>query len=152
MASGFLQRYQGKIKAAVVYLGSGGLVNSLTGTVTSRNDLGNISGSTTIATASTAALTIAGSGVTKVPLASGLTYALGAPSNGCRAILFSTDVGLGARKISSTASGAIVQSTLASAQFINLSTTLTDTLELRGISTAYWIIGANRGAATVSTS
>lgn len=67
MASGFLQRWQAKVKASTLYLGTGGIVNSLTGQVTSRTDISSIAGSGVVTTQSTA---IPNTGVTTIASAS----------------------------------------------------------------------------------
>lgn len=156
MATGFVQRWKGKILGNLVGVGAGGITayTATGGPINlSPNDIASLSGAGTLnATASTAALAVNGYGVTKLSSIGGSTYNLGAPVARRQATIYTDAIGDGARKVSSTAAGATFQSTLAGAGFLNFSTTVVQTIVLIGLSTSLWGIRSNYGSVTVSTS
>lgn len=154
MATGFVQRWKGKVLAQLLGVGSGGItLYSQTGTPNvSPLDLMSIQGFGSTFTASTATLAINGYGLTLVSSVGGSTYALGAPVRGRQAVIYTNAIGDGTRKISAAAAGATFQSTLAGAAILNLSTVAVQSITLLGLSTAAWLIEANNGTVTVSTS
>lgn len=155
MPNGFVQRWKGKVLANMLGLGAGGLtLYSVSGSpnlapadLAASYGLGTLNG-----TASTAALTVAASGVTKLSSIGGSTYALAAPVAGRTATIYTDAIGDGIRKVSAVAAGATFQSTLAGASFLNFSTAAVQSISLFGLSTALWLIRSNSGAVSVSTS
>ena len=155
--SGFVQRWQGKILGKLIGVGASGLTayNATGGPVNlSGDDLASMKGLGTLnGTASTVSGTVLGSGITKLSTTTKTDYALGAPVARRRAIIYTDAVGDGARKVSSTAAGATIASTLSGAAFLNFSTVALSAVELIGVSTSLWIVAGNvGGAVTVSTS
>lgn len=158
MPSGFVNRWIGKVMAKSLWIGSGGLTvanstNRSASVAIGPNSLASLQHQGLFnGTASTAALAVLGYGITKLSSIGGSTYNIGAPIAGMRAVIYTDAIGDGVRKVSSTVAGGTFQSTLASANFLNFSTVVTQTIELLGLSTAAWAIKGNVGSVTVSTS
>lgn len=155
MPSGFQQRWLGKVLGKLVGVGAGGLTayTATGGAVNvSPNDLAaGAGGGLMNGTASTVAKSILGQGITKLSSVGATNYDLGAPVARRRALVYTDAIGDGARKISSTLAGATFVSSLASAAFLNLSTTAPNVVGLTGLSTALWLIDRNIGSVTVTT-
>lgn len=154
--NGFAQRWQGKVLAKLLGIGSGGMTcyTATGGPINvTPNDLASLKGSGTFnGIASTTAFTINGYGITKVSsVGGGSNYILGAPVAGREAVIYTDQIGDGARKINSSA--AFIQSSFGStsAAFLALSTVAVNTLTLMGLSTSLWSIKGNVGSAVVST-
>lgn len=156
MANGFTDRWQGKVRGHVFWVGGGGIILSkLAGNPNvSPADLASLAGVSGSGIGSTATLSISNGGLTQLSSVGGSTYNLAAPYPGRVKTISSVQLGDGIRKVSMLGSGASISgSTLALAAVLTLSTvTAQQSITLTGISTSAWLMSGNVGSIALSTS
>lgn len=151
MASGFMQRYQGKIVANTLYMGSltptkGGIFLRYNGRQISPADLNGLSGRASQSTDPGNNGTLSGYGVTALSSSSG-TRILPTPAVGLSPTYYADLASTGGlRKL-------FTGSTLITFDGTNdvLTSSAAGSIQLLGLSTARWAITSNTGAGTLGT-
>lgn len=139
MATGFVQRWKGKVLAQLLGLGSNGItLYTVSGTPNiSPTDLAPLAGQGTVGAASTAS-NIPNYGVTTVtPATASVNYNLADPFPGRRKTLAVTVASSGARTVTVATTGVTFDG---ANNKITFSTLAIQTVDLVGISTARWNI------------
>lgn len=151
MASGFVDRYQGKIAVNTMYLGAlsnikGGIYLRYNGAQLSPRDLNALAGRSVTSTDPGNGGALSGSGITALTSSSG-TRILPTPSQGSSPIYYADLASTGGlRKL-------FTGSTLITFDGTNdvLTSSAAGTIQLLGLSTARWTLLTNTGSGTLGT-
>lgn len=148
MPSGIMQRWQGSVKAAKLWIGNGGIEIAKTGIIISVGDLMTLYGQGSAPVVPSSSLAInPPAGVFNLSTADG-TYTLGAPVPGYEPTFYASGATTdGNRKLFSG-------STLITFDGTNdvITSSAAGVISLKAVSTTRWLVTGNTGGATFGTS